>query len=222
MTRVTIGTGNRNCIASQKTQDECLPSPRIYTESWERLKLAAKEMDARESEESHQEPAAPEKPKKPKRQTGHGLLVVAMVLLALLTVLAGSLWIDSQTRLMTAARDVTDFKTRLELLQEKIGKLEEEKQRLADENGSLSVQYEQRAAQLAQLEEELEALRPQKEKPKPKARQPVAAVENPPAKAAGVPKAVQEPAPPTPREERGNATNLQRSEQRGVKIYTVN
>ncbi len=196
-----------------------MPGPRIYTESWERLKLAAKEMDARESEESHQKPAAPEKPK---RQAGRSLLVLAMVPLALLTVLAGSLWIDSQTRLMTAARDVTDFKTRFELLQEKMGKLEEEKQRLADENGSLSLQYEQRAAQLAQLEEELEALRSQKEKPKPKARQPVAAVENPPAKAAGVPKAVQEPAPPTPREERGNATNLQRSEQRGVKIYTVN
>ncbi len=107
---------------------------------------------------------------------------------------------------MTAARDVTDFKTRLELLQEKIGKWRKKSSVSQMKMGSLSVQYEQRAAELAQLEEELEALRSQKERPKPKARQPVAAVENPPAKAAGVPKAVQEPAPPTPREERGNAT----------------
>jgi uncharacterized protein HemX len=196
-----------------------MPGPRIYTQSWERLKLAAKEMEARESEEYLQRPAAPEKPK---RRIGSKSLVLAMVLLALLTVLAGSLWIDSQARLMTATRDLTEFKTRLDLLQEKMGKVEEERQRLADENGSLSLRYEQRVAQLAQLEEELEALRSQKEKPKSKARQPVAAVENPPAKAVGAPKAVQEPPPPTPREEQGNATNLQRSERRGVKIYTVN
>ena len=195
-----------------------MPGPRIYTEAWERLKVAAKETEAREAEEAQRKADAPEKAKS---QRGPRLLIVAMAVLALLAILTTSLWIDSQVRLMTAAHDVTDFRTRLELLQENMNKVEEERQRMSEENGRLSLQYEQRAAELAQMEEELEALRSQKEKSKPKARQPVAAVEAPPNKAPGMLKAAQEPASPTPREGQGDASRPQKSEQRGVKVYTI-
>jgi uncharacterized protein HemX len=197
-----------------------MPGPRIYTESWERLKVAAKETEAREPEEPQRMTDSPEKPK---RQRGPRLLVIAIAVLAVLSILTASLWIDSQKRLMTAARDVADFKMRLELLQEKMAKVEEERQRLSDENGTLSMQYEQRAAELAELEQELEALGSQKENLKSKPRQPIAQAETPPIKAPGIPKAVQEPASPfPPRQERGNAQKLERSEQHGVKVYTIN
>ena len=200
-----------------------MPGPRIYTKSWERLKVAAKEMDerTREAEESRHKPAAAaEKPKQHLKVPRP--FVIATAVLAVLTILTGSLWIDSQARLMTAARDVTDFKTRLDLLQEKMAKLEDERQRLADENGTLSLQYEQRATELAQLEQELETLRSRKENGKSKPKQPGAGTETPSAKAPGAPKAVQDPAPPVPpHQEKGNTQQLQGSEQRGVKAYTI-
>jgi hypothetical protein len=211
--------GNKNCINPQKTQEGYMPGPRIYTEAWERLKVAAKETEARDAEEPQLETRAPEKSK---RQRGPRLLIIAMVVLALLSILTTGLWIDSQTRLMTAAHDVTDFRARLELLQEKMKKVEEERQRISDENGRLSLQYEQRVAELAQLEEELGALKSQKENPKPRAKQPVAAVETPANKAPGMSKAVQEPAPMALREgQGGDVSKPQRPEQRGVKAYTV-
>jgi uncharacterized protein HemX len=151
-----------------KLAEWCMPGPRIYTEAWERLRMAAKETETREPEELQH---AADPPEKPKRQRGPRLLFVAMIVLALLTALAISLWIDSQARLMTAAREAGDFKTRLELLQEKMQKVEEERQRLAFENGTLAMQYERREAELAQLEEEIEALRSQKERSKSKPKQ---------------------------------------------------
>jgi hypothetical protein len=205
--------------SSEERQEGCMPGPRIYTEAWERLKVAAKETEAREAEEPRPMVDAPAKPKS---QRGPRLLIMAMGVLALLAILTTGLWIDSQTRLLTAARDTADFRTRLELLQEKMTKAEEERQRISEENGTLSLQYEQRVAEVAQLEEELEALRSQKEKPKPKARPPIAAVETPPDRVlGGARRAVQEPPAPTLREGQGDASKLQRSEQRGVKVYTI-
>jgi hypothetical protein len=197
-----------------------MPGPRIYTEAWERLKVAARETEAREAGEPKPEARALEKPE---RQRGARLLIAGMVVLALLSILTASLWIDSQTRLMTAAHDVADFRARLELLQEKMTKMEEERQRISDENGTLSLQAGQNVAELARLEAELEALRSPKDKPKPRPREPVAAIETSPTKAPGVPKAVvQEPAALISHEEHGNASKPERSEQRGVKTHTIN
>jgi septal ring factor EnvC (AmiA/AmiB activator) len=194
-----------------------MPGPRIYTEAWERLKVAAKETEAREAEGPRPETRAPGKPE---RRRGSKLLVIAMAVLGLLAVLTTGLWIDSQTRLMIAARDVADFRTRLELLQDKMRKMEEERQRVSDENGTLSLQYEQTTAEVTRLEEEIETLRSQKEKPKPKG-QPVAALETPLDKAQGAPGAFQEPPLRAMREGQGDASKLQTSEQRRVKAHMI-
>ena len=202
----------------QNTEEGCMPGPRIYTESWERLKIAAKETEAREPEKPKQMEDFPERPK---RLRAPRPFAIATAVFALLSILTASLWIDSQARLMTAARDVTDFKTRLELLQGDMKKMEDERQRLADENGSLSMQYEQRAAELAQLEQELQGLRSHKENLKLKPKQPIAGAETPPIKASSAPRAAQEPALPTPREGKDSALKLQRPEQRDVKSYAI-
>ena len=194
-----------------------MPGPRIHTEAWERFRVAAKESEAGEPEE----PCTPDVPVRPKRQRGPRLLIVGMAVLAALSMLTVSLWIDSQTRLMAAARDVADSKTQLELSQENMKKMEEERQRLADENGTLSMQYEQRAAELAQLGQELEALRSQKERPRSKPKQTVAGVETAPVKAPDVPRVVQEPAPSAPRQGKSTAEKLQGSERRGVKVNAI-
>jgi len=191
-----------------------MPGPRIYTEAWERLKVAAKETEAREEEEPQRMADAPGKHK---RQRGPRLLVVAMTVLALLSILTTGLWIDSQTRLMTAAHDVADFKMRLELLQEKMAKVEEERQRLSDENGTLSLQYEQRVAELAQTEEELEALQSQKDRSRVRPKQAAAADEKPSVNAPDVPKTAQG----TPPAQTGNAPRLQKQEQHDVKVYKI-
>lgn len=195
-----------------------MSGPRIYTEAWERLRTAAKETETREPEEPRCTDHASEKPKRLRRPR---LLVIAIAVLAFLSILTASLWIDSQTRLMTAARDVKDFKVRLELLQEKMKKAEDEKQRLEDENGRLSIQYEQRASELAQLEEELQALRAQKTKPKSEPKQPVARTDTQPLNPANAPKTFQEPAFPTPRDDRGAALKPRTPERRDVKSYTI-
>jgi uncharacterized protein HemX len=195
-----------------------MPGPRIYTQSWERLKVAAKEMEARESEKSDHKPAAAEKPK---RLKASGPFVIGTAVLALLSILMASLWIESQTRLVTAVRDMTDFKVRLELLQERMKKVEDERQRLEDENGRLSIQYEQRASELGQLDEELQALRAQKARSRTEPKQPVARTETQPMKAAHAPGTAQEPTPPTPREDKGTTLKPQTPERRDVTSYTV-
>lgn len=195
-----------------------MPGPRIYTEAWQRLKIAAKETEAREPEEP---PRVADSPEKPRRLRGPRPFIVAIAVSVFLSILTASLWIDSQARLMTAARDVADFRTRLELLQEKMKKVENERQRLEDENGTLSMQYEQRAAELAQLEQELDALRAQKERSNTNLHSKVDRGGSD--LAAGVPKkAIQEPAPSTLREEPGNASKPQRLEQRDVEVHTIN
>jgi hypothetical protein len=191
-----------------------MPGPRIYTEAWERLKVAAKETEAREGEEPQRMVDAPEKPKS---RRGPRLLIVAMAVLAFLSILTTGLWVDSQTRLTTAAHDVADFRTRLELLQEKTSKLEEERQRISDENGTLSLQYEQRVVELTQLEEELEALRSQKDRSRVRPKQAAAADEKPSVNAPDAPKAAQG----TPPVQTGNAPKLQKQEQQDVKVYKI-
>jgi len=153
-----------------------MPGPTIYTKDWERIKVSGKEMEARETMKEVQPVARV--PEKPKRIRAPRLSVVLIGVLAVLAVLASSLWIDSQARLMSVAGDIRDFQSRIDLLQEKIKKLEDEKQRLGEENTTLSTQYEQSAAELARLEDELNALRSQKGKSKVKAKQNAVAVEN--------------------------------------------
>ncbi len=136
-----------------------MPGPRIHTEAWERLKVAAKETEAREAEEPEREPCAPAKSQ---RKRGPRPLLVAAAVLAALSIITASLWIDSQSRLLTAARDVDDFRTRLELLQTKMKNVEEENLRVSDENRMLALQYEQKADDLARLQEEIEALKTHK------------------------------------------------------------
>ncbi len=194
-----------------------MPGPRIYTEAWERLKVAARETEAEEREESRHKVDSPEKPK---RLRGPRLSVVAIAVLALLSILTASLWIDSQARLISAANNVADVKTRLELLPERMTKVEDERQRLEEENGTLSRQYEQRAAEVAQLEEELQARRSRQENIRSKPKQPAARAEAQPLKAADAPRAAQE-ALPTPRDEMGSALKLQSPEQRDVKVHKI-
>ena len=194
-----------------------MTGPRIYTEAWERLRVAAKDTETRQPAELRQTPDAPGNPK-PHR--GHRLLVVAMVVLALLAALTMSLWIDSQVRLIRAAREAGDFNTRIELLQEKMQKVEDERQRLAFENGRLAMQYEQRAEELAQLEQEMEALKFQKERSKAKPKQSVPGVETPPIRTPGA-KAVQETVPPNPTQGRESNQRPQRSGEQGVKVYAI-
>lgn len=197
-----------------------MPGPRIYTEAWQRLKIAAKETEAREPEEP---PHVADSPEKPRRLRGPRPFIVAIAVSVFLSILTASLWIDSQARLMTAARDVADFRTRLELLQENMKKVEDERQRLEEENGTLSMQYEQRAAELGQLEQELDALRGQKERSNTNLHSKVDRGGSDLVKAAGVPKkAIQEPAPSTLREEQGGASKPQRSEQQDVEVHTIN
>ncbi len=194
-----------------------MSGPRIYTEAWERLKIAAKETEFREPEEPKHITDSPEKPK---RLRGPRPFFIATAVLAVLSTLTAAFWIDSQARLMTAARDVTDFKTRLGVVQEEMKKVEDERQRLDDANGRLSMQYEERASELAQLEEELQALRAQKARPKSEPKQPVAKTETQPMKAANTPKTAHEPALLAPRE-KGSALKQDTPEQRDVKSYTV-
>jgi len=194
-----------------------MSGPRIYTEAWQRLKIAAKETESREPEEPKHITDSPEKPK---RLRGPRPFFIATVVLAVLSTLTGVFWIDSQAQLMTAARDVKDFKTRLELLQENMKKTEDERQRLEDENSRLSTEYEQRASELAQLEEELQALKAQKARPKSDPKQPVARAETQPVKAASAPKTAQEPALSPPREN-DSAQKPDTQEQRDVKSYKV-
>ena len=149
------------------------------------------------------------------------MLIVAMVVLALLAALTMSLWIDSQVRLMRAAREAGDFNTRIELLQEKMQKLEDERERLAFENGRLAMQYEQRAEELAQLEQEMEALKFQKERSKAKPKQSVPGVETPPFRTPGASRAVQETVPPNPTQGRESNKRPQRSGEQGVKVYAI-
>jgi septal ring factor EnvC (AmiA/AmiB activator) len=195
-----------------------MPGPRIYTEAWERLKVAAKETEFREiAGEAQPATSAPEKPK---RRRAPRVSIISIAVLAVLAILTASLWIDSQTRLMTVAGDLTDFKTRLGLLQEKVKKMEDEKQRLEEENGTLSAQYEKRVAELARLEDELDVLRAQKEKSKPKQKQAASAVEKPSAIAPGAPRAARE-SPLPPPEEKVSASRLQKQEQQDVKVYKI-
>ena len=195
-----------------------MSGPRIYTEAWERLRTAAREPEAREQEEPKYTDNVSQKPE---RLRGPRLLVIATVVLAFLSILTASLWVDSQARLMTAARDVTDFRVRLELLQATMKKVEEEKQRLEEENGRLSIEYEQRASELAQLEGELQAVRALKARSRSEPKQPVTTTETQPLKPANAPKTVQEPAFPTPRE-KGSALKYDTPEPRDIKTYTIN
>jgi len=198
-------------------QEGCMSGPRIYTEAWQRLKIAAKETECREPEEPKHITDSPEKPK---RLRAPRPFFIATAVLAVLSTLTAAFWIDSQAKLMTAARNVTDFKTRLELVQENMKKVEDERQRLEDENSRLSVQYEERASELAQLEEELQSLKAQKARPKSEPKQPVARAETQPVKAASAPKTAQEPALSAPRE-KDSAQKPDTPGQRDVKSYTV-
>jgi DNA repair exonuclease SbcCD ATPase subunit len=200
-----------------------MAGPRIYTEAWERLRVAAKELEEKEAESLEQEElrtvhSAPDKPKAPQRPR---MLVIATVVMALLTVLVGSLWIDSQARLMNHAREVADLKTRIDLLQEKVRKAEEERKRLEDENGTLSMHYEQKAAELADLEQELETLRTQKEKTVAKPKRPQAKIENPPVAVPAPPRVSQEHPPVNPPQEKTRAAKPESREQQGIKVYTI-
>jgi septal ring factor EnvC (AmiA/AmiB activator) len=201
-----------------------MAGPRIYTEAWERLRVAAKELEEKEAESREQEGpqtvhSAPDKPKVRQRPR---LLVVAIVVMTLLTVLMGSLWIDSQTRLMNHAGEVAELKTRIDLLQEKARKAEEESKRLEDENGTLSMHYEQKAAELADLEQELEMLRTQKEKTVAKPKRPQAKVESAPIAPPAAPRVSQEPPPVTPPpQEKTRAAKPESREQQGIKVYTI-
>jgi chromosome segregation ATPase len=196
-----------------------MPGPRIYTEAWERLKVAAKEMEAREAAET---PSVARSPEEKKQRKAPRLSVIALAVLALVTIAAAGLWIDSQAQLMSATRDVTDYKTRLVLLQEKIQKMEEERQRLEDENGTLSVQYEKRAAEFARLEDELNALRTQKEKSKPNARQNLPLADIPTITSHGALRAPEQPSPSTQTPEKSNnAPKLAKPQQQDVKVYKI-
>ena len=196
-----------------------MPGPRIYTEAWERLKVAAKEMEAKEAGEAQPLPRLTEEKKQRKAPR---LTVIALAVLALVTIVAASLWIDSQVQLMSATRDVTDFKTRLVLLQEKIQKMEEERQRLEDENGTLSMQYEKRAAELAQVEDELNALRTQKEKSRPNARQNLPLADIPTVTSHGALHAPDQPSPSTQTPDSSNsAPKLAKPAQQDVKVYKI-
>jgi outer membrane murein-binding lipoprotein Lpp len=201
-----------------------MAGPRIYTDAWERLKVAAKELEEKEAENlgEEEEPrtvhSAPDKPKARQRLR---IFVVATVVMAVLIVLVGSLWIDSQARLMNHAREVAELKTRIDLLQEKVRKAEEEKKRLEDENGTLSMHYEQKAAELADLEQELETLRTQKEKTVAKPKRPQAKIENPPVAVPAPPRVSQEHPPVNPPQEKTRAAKPESREQQGIKVYTI-
>ena len=203
--------GNKNCKGSYEAQEACMPGPRIYTKNWERLKVAAKEIEPREIIQT--QPTIPA-PGKPKRKKAPRFSVVLIGVLALLTFAAASLWIYSEGQLMIASRDVTDIKTRLALLQEKVKKVEDEKQRLEEENTMLSTQYEQRTTELAQMEEELNALRSQKDKARAKSKQTAGDLSA--AHVAGVQGTVHEPSP-TP----SSTPKVQKPEHQDAKVYKL-
>ena len=200
-----------------------MAGPRIYTEAWERLKVAAKELEEKEAESREQEEprTVHSVPDKPKARQRPRLLVVAIVVMALLTMLMGSLWIDSQTRLMNHAGEVAELKTRIDLLQEKVRKAEEESKRLEDENGTLSMHYEQKAAELAELEQELEMFRTQKEKTVAKPKQPQAKMEKPSVASPAPPRVSQEYPPVSPPQEKTRAAKPDSRESQDVKVNTI-
>jgi len=209
---------------SHWTEEGRMPGPRIYTQDWERLKVAAKEMEAREAKEAGEPrpvPHVPEKKKQRKERKAPRLSVIALAVLAMITAAAASLWIDSQIQLASANRDITDFKTRLVLLQEKIKKMEDERQRLEEENGTLSMQYEQRATELAQAEDELGTLRTQKEKSKPKARQNLPLADIPTTSSHSGLHAQGHPTPSTQTQERVTPPEPARPQQQDVKVYKI-
>jgi hypothetical protein len=223
-----------------------MPGPRIYTKRWEQLKVAAakeieprvavakevrakvavvKEVEAKiaaikeiESREPQQHPSHVEVPEKLKRRRSQRPLIAATALFAALSVLAVSLWIDSQSRLIAAARDAGNFKTRLEGLQETVKKLEGEKERLAEENGTLSAQYEERAAELTQREQELS----QKERLRSKVKRPLLGSAPLSVEAAGAPSAGVSPVSSMLLHEKENSPKLSGSEQSSAKVQTIN
>ncbi len=200
-----------------------MAGPRIYTEAWERLKVAAKELEEREAQASQLEepPQLHAATRKPRARNKPRILVVTTVVMAFLTVLMGSLWIDSQNRFMTHGREVADLKARIDLLQEKVQKAEEERKRLEDENGTLSMQYEQKAAELVDLERDLEALKAQKDKSVAKPKRPLEKMEEPPARTPVTPKVHQDQPPVSPQPERVHAGRPESRDQQGIKVYTI-
>jgi outer membrane murein-binding lipoprotein Lpp len=201
-----------------------MSGPRIYTEAWERLRVAAKELEEKENEarEAEEQPravhVAPEEPK-PRRKPR--LLLIAAVLLAGLTLLVGGLWIDSQTRLVHHSGEVAELKAQIDLLQEKVRKAEEERKRLEAENGTLSTHFEQKAAELADMEQELDALRFQREKApaRPKRVQPKTGDVLTRTPAAPEHPVVRTPAGPEP--DKPVKTNPEPPVEPGVKVYKI-
>ena len=188
-----------------------MPGPMIDAKDWERIKVAGKEMEAKETIKEVQ--PVDRVPEKTKRIRAPRLSVVLIGVLAVLAVVTASLWIDSQARLMSAASDIGDSRSRIDLLQQKNKKLEDEKQRLTEENTTLSTQYEQTAAELARLEDELNALRSQKGKSKVKVKQNAVAVENGSDSTPAGAKAAHESA----REEKDNTPKPQKQDQQNIK-----
>jgi len=201
-----------------------MSGPRIYTEAWERLRVAAKELEEKEAEA--REPEEPPRkvsvaPEEPRPRRKPRMLLVSTVVLAFLILLMGGLWIDSQTRLIHHSREVAELKTRIDLLQEKVKKAEEERKRLEDENGTLAIHYEQKAAELAEMEQELDALRFEKGKAPAKPKRAQAKTEEPPPRVNGASKATQGRSPASPEPEKTTRTKPESAGQPEVKVYKI-
>jgi hypothetical protein len=198
-----------------------MAGPRIYTESWERLKTAAREMEEKEEENNHNGAKQATKPKREAALPASRGFVVATLVLSALCILLGILWFDAQSRLIQATRETGDLKAQLDLIQERFKNMDKDRERIAEENALLRREEEETRADAVAREREIEALKAQKERVGLKPKPPAARTDVLPAPSHTQSKPSEQPVSAGPIPDKPPLQTLEKTEQQGVQTYSI-
>jgi hypothetical protein len=198
-----------------------MAGPRIYTESWERLKTAAREMEEREAENNRNGMKDTPRPKRETTLPTSRAFVVATLVLSALCVLLGVLWFDAQNRLVQATKETGELRAQLDLIHERFRNMDKDRERMVEENTLLRREEEETRAEAVARERELENLKTQKERAGIKPRPPVARTETLPAPPQTQPMQSGQPVPPTQGQEKPPLQTLEKTEHQGVRTLSI-
>ena len=198
-----------------------MAGPRIYTESWERLKTAAREMEEKEAENGRNGTKHAPKPKRELTLPTSRAFVVATLVLSALCVLLGVLWFDAQNRLVQATKEAGELRAQLDLIHERFRNMDKDRERMVEENALLRREEEETRAEAVARERELENLKTQREKAGIKPKSPVAKSEIPSAPPQVRPMPSAQPVPAAPIQEKPPLQTLEKTDQQDVKTYTI-
>ena len=199
-----------------------MAGPRIYTDSWERLKTAAREMEEREEENNHNGTKQAAKPKREVALPPSRGFVVATLVLSALCILLGILWFDAQSRLIQATRETSDLKAQLDLIQERFKSMDKDRDRIAEENALLRQEEEETRADVVARERELEALRTQKERGSIRPKPPAARTDVLPTPSHHTqPKPSEQPVSVGPIPDKLPLQTLEKTEQQDVRTFSI-